>query len=206
MSEPARPLNLPDRENTRAWPVEGEWTYEDYRQLPDDGRRYEVIRGRLHVSPAPSYEHQLSVNELSWQLNRFVREHDLGQVLSSPFDVLLPGGLTSPVQPDLMFFCKGNQPRHGDASFRGIPDLLVEVLSPSTRRLDTRVKLAVYRDAGVPEVWHADPGPRTLTVYVLSEEGTSYVELSHGGPGESVVSRVLPGLRIEVSGVFPGSR
>jgi Uma2 family endonuclease len=83
-----------------------------------------------------------------------------------------------------------------------VPDLIAEVLSPSTRRLDTETKLPAYRDAGVPEVWLADPLARKITVHVLSEDGTRYVELCRGGMGEAVFSRVLPDLRIEVDEIF----
>jgi Uma2 family endonuclease len=203
MAEPVRPLNLPDRDGARSWPVQGEWTYEDYCQLPDDGQRYEVIRGHLYVSAAPTFLHQRTVNRLSLELNRFVLAHDVGEVLASPLDIVLPRGLATPVQPDLAFFRTGNQAPADATRFQGVPDLLVEVLSPSTRRLDTQIKLPACRDAGVPEVWHADPQARTLVVYGLSEDGNTYLELARGGEGDVVASRLLPGLRIEVSRIFP---
>ena len=97
----------------------------------------------------------------------------------------------------------GNQPRPGDGSFEGVPDLVVEVLSPGTRRLDRTVKLAAYRDAGVPEVWLCDPMPRRIQVLALSGEGKEYVQHGVFGPGESVTSTVLPGLKLEVERIFP---
>jgi Uma2 family endonuclease len=203
MSEPARPLTLPEREGARSWPAQGRWTYDDYRQLPSDGQRYEVIRGHLYVSPAPSTDHQRCVVRLFRKLDRFASEHGLGEVFSAPYDILLPRGISAPIQPDLMFFRTGNEPRSGTPNFQGVPDLVVEVLSPGTRHLDIRIKLPAYRDAGVPEVWFADPQARTLTVYGLGQDGKSYVELSRGGPGDAVTSRVLPGLRIEISEIFP---
>jgi Uma2 family endonuclease len=202
MAEPARPLNLPEHENKRRWPAQGKWTYEDYRRLPQDGRRYEILRGHLYVSPAPSTDHQRTVNGLSWQLSLFVRGRALGEVFTAPYDILLPRGIATPVQPDLIFFRKGNLPRSGTPNFQGVPDLVIEVLSPGTRQLDLR-KLAAFQEAGVPEVWHADPQEQTIVVYGLSEDGTSYLVLSRGGIGESVTSRLLPGLRVEVSEIFP---
>jgi len=202
MTEPARLLTLPEREAAGSWPVQGRWTYEDYRQIPSDGRRYEVVRGFLYVSPAPSTDHQRAVARLFRKLDRFVSEHRLGEVLSAPYDILLPHGIASPLQPDLIFFRTGNEPRAGTPNFEGVPDLVVEVLSPGTRHLDTRIKLAAYRDAGVPEVWFADPQTRTLVVRGLSP-AKSYVELARGTPGESVTSQILPGLQIEVSEIFP---
>jgi Uma2 family endonuclease len=203
MSEPARPLTLPQREGARSWPAQGRWTYDDYCLLPDDGQRYEVIRGFLYVSPAPSTDHQRCVVRLFRRLDRFAGDHGLGEVFSAPYDILLPRGIATPIQPDLMFFRTGNEPRPGTPNFQGVPDLVLEVLSPSTCHLDTRVKLAAYRDAGVPEVWLADPQARTITVHGRGQNAKSYVELSRGGPGDSVTSHLLPGLRIEISEIFP---
>jgi Uma2 family endonuclease len=144
------------------------------------------------------------VARLFRKLDRFVSEHGLGEVLAAPYDILLPHGIATPVQPDLIFFRAGNEPRAGTPNFQGVPDLMVEVLSPGTRHLDTRIKLVAYQDAGVPEVWFADPQTRTLVVRGLSQGGgNSYVELSRGRPGESVTSGILKGLRVEVSEIFP---
>ena len=202
MTEPARPLTLPDREGARRWPAQGKWTLEDYRQLPEDGQRYEVIRGHLYVSPAPTILHQRILHRLDRALDHFVVAHGLGEVLAAPLDVLLPRGIATPVEPDLIFFRTGNKPRAGASNFSGVPDLVIEVLSPGTRRLDTQVKLPAYLDAGIPEVWHADSQDRTLVVYGLSEDRKSYVVVSRGGEGETVVSRVLAGFRVEVSEIF----
>ena len=201
MAEPARPLPLPDREDARSWPKQGQWTYADYCLLPDDGQRYEVIRGHLYVSPAPSIVHQLTVKRVVRKVDSFVADHHLGEVLTAPLDILLPRGLGTPVQPDVIFFRRGNVPRVDALNFEGVPDLVIEVLSPSTRRLD-KIKLAAYRDAGVPEVWHPDPKARTVVIYGLSADRKSYEEVSRGGEGESVISRVLPGLRIEIDELF----
>ncbi len=203
MSIPARRLIFPEREDAGSWPAPGQWTYDDYCRLPDDGRRYEVIRGVLYVSPAPSVPHQRALAALFLSLHRFVVAAGLGEVLFAPVDVLLPREIAAPVQPDLMFFRTGNQPGAEALNFKGVPDLVVEILSPSTRRLDRSIKLAAYRDAGIPEFWLADPRSRALSIFGFGEDGTSYVELSRGGMGETIESRVLPGLRIEVAGIFP---
>jgi Uma2 family endonuclease len=203
MTEPAYPLAFPEKDDGPSWPGQGNWTYESYRRLPDDGRRYEVIRGYLYVTPAPVYDHQFAVWQLSRLLGNFVVENDLGVLLLAPFDIRLPGGIASPIQPDLAFVRTANQPRPGDGSFAGVPDLVVEVLSPGTRRFDRTVKLAAYRDAGVPEVWFADPMPRRFQVLALSPDDKEYVERGVFGPGEAIASPVLPGLRLEVDRIFP---
>lgn len=198
MTEPAYRLDLPE---TEIWPRQGDWTYEDYLRLPDDGNRYEVIRGVLYVTPAPNFKHQFSVVKLVSALDGFVSERDLGVVLAAPFDVLLPVGLASPVEPDVLFFRTGNTPQEDDKNFQGVPDLIVEVLSPRTRSRDRKIKLQAYQDAGVPEYWMADPDARRVVVHVL--ENGRYVELCRGGMGDRVRSSVLPGFEMEVAGLFP---
>jgi Uma2 family endonuclease len=199
MTEPAYRLDLPETEN---WPRQGDWTYKDYLRLPDDGNRYEVIRGSLYVTPAPNFKHQFVVAKLCRSFDDFVSEGELGVVLTAPFDILLPAGIASPVEPDLVFFRVGNAPQWEDKNFQGVPDLVVEVLSPSTRGRDRRTKLKAYQDAGVPEYWMVDPDSRTVIVYVL-KTGHGYVEACRGGIGERVRSAVLPGFEIAVAALFP---
>jgi Uma2 family endonuclease len=199
MSEPA--YKLPRNDDGQDWPAPGEWTYGDYVRLPDDGNRYEVIRGVLYVTPSPVTEHQFSSFEFSFHLSSFVRKGELGLVLAAPFDVRLPAGIANPVQPDVVFFRKGNEPRRGTGFFEGVPDLVAEVLSPGTRRRDRTLKLEAYQEAGVPEYWLLDPGSQTVWVYVLGKNG-KYAELARGGVGESVGSSVLPGFRVNVGTLF----
>ncbi|MEO6194789.1 MAG: Uma2 family endonuclease [Thermoanaerobaculia bacterium] len=203
MGEPAHPLTFPWNDEDRPWPDQGRWTYDDYARLPDDGNRYEVIRGNLYVTPAPNFDHQYVIAQLTRLLGNFGVETGLGFVLGAPFDILLPEGIASPVQPDLAFFLRGNQPRSGDKNFRGVPDLVVEVESPSTRKRDRTIKLEAYRDAGAPEYWRAEPRSRVVRVLALSEDRTRYVELGCYGAGEMIRSALLPGLAIPLDTLFP---
>jgi len=141
MAEPARSPALPAALDGHAWPAPGDWTYEDSLRLPEDGNRYEVIRGRLYVTPPPIYDHQYAIWQLDQTLGRFVHENKLGVVLIAAFDIRLPVGLTDPVEPDVIFFRAGNEPRAGATFFQGTPDLVIEVLSPRTRRRDKTIKL-----------------------------------------------------------------
>ena len=163
MAEPAFRSRLPSRGEGRQWPAQGEWTYDDYARLPDDGNRYEVIRGVLYVTPAPNYRHQFVIMNLAASFHEFLAERELGVVLPAPFDILLPREIASPVEPDLVVFRSGNIPDWGAKNFAGVPDLVVEVLSPSTRGRDRRIKLRAYEEAGVPggwEYWLVDPDLR----------------------------------------------
>lgn len=83
-------------------PPQGQWTYEDYRRLPDDGWRYEVIKGELYTIPAPRTKHQIASANLTFAMTDFVRARHAGWVLYAPVDVRL-GELANPVQPDILF-------------------------------------------------------------------------------------------------------
>lgn len=202
MSEPAYPLTPPES-GGKAWPVQGTWTYEDYLRLPDDGRRYEVIRGFLYVTPAPIFDHQYTVSQLNRLLGNFVTERRLGVVLVAPFDIRLPGGIGNPIQPDVVFIRRERQPRPGDRRFDGTPDLVVEVLSPGNWRFDRQTKVEAYRDARVPELWLVDPLARTVEVFGLRPDRPEYALQARRTEEERVGSAVLSGLDLEVAGLFP---
>jgi len=202
MAEPA--YSLPPSVDEACWPIQGQWTWEDYLRLPDDGQRYEIVEGVLYVTAAPTFDHQFSAFELAAELRGFVKARRLGLVLVAPFDVRLPG-VADPVQPDVLFFRSGNEPRKGDKHFQGVPDLVVEVLSPGTGRLDRRVKFEAYEKAGVAEYWLVDPGPRTIVVFELGAERRKYGEVGRFGPDESVRSVLLEGFETDVEALFPPS-
>jgi len=195
---PRRLPRLPSR--GQDWPTQGEWTYEDYKKLPDDGRRYEIIEGVLYVTAAPNFDHQYTVTRLLVHLDDLVTRRDLGIVLVAPFEVHLPD-VARPVQPDVLFVDAGRAPRPGAADFTGAPDLIVEVLSPSTVRTDRLVKFGAYERAGVREYWLVDPRTRSVEVYALSEDGT-YDMAGQYTPGETVTSTVLSDLALPVDDLF----
>ncbi len=142
------PSALPPTEGEQPWPAQGEWTYADYLHLPDDGRRYEIIEGVLYMANAPSYNHQFTVAALVRYLGNFVLEQNLGIVIGAPFEVHLPG-IAKPMQPDVLFIAAERQPHAGTQIFEGAPDLIVEVLSPSSLRLDQYNKFGAYERAGI---------------------------------------------------------
>jgi len=185
---------------TGEFPPQGNWTYEDYRRLPDDGRRYEVIRGVLYVSPAPSWKHQAGLRNLSFLVGRFLEEHPIGTYAFAPLDVTLPGGVATPVQPDLIFLV--NERRHliQEDGVNGAPDLIAEILSPSNRHVDRGTKLEAYAEAGVREYWLADPIERVIEVWVLRK--VAYQLLGAFRSGEHVRSEVLPGFEPPVDRIL----
>ena len=144
------------------------WTYAEFARLPSEGStRYEVIDDELYVTPAPGARHQRIVTDLVTFLNTFVRAHDLGELFVSPFDVLFAEG--DYMEPDLVFVRRDRVELLSDRGVEGAPDLLVEVLSPSTARRDRGIKLERYRHFGVAEYWIVDPESRTFEVWRLAE-------------------------------------
>jgi Uma2 family endonuclease len=180
-------------------PRQGEWTYQDYLGLPDDGRRYEIIEGVLYVTNAPDIDHQFTVSEIVYQLKRFVDEHQLGYVLTAPFEVHL-SEKSRPVLPDVLLIKKERWPGRGAKFFKGAPDLIVEVLSRSTSRTDQVVKFNAYEQAGVAEYWIANPRAQSVQVFTLS--GVEYALMKDFVGDEVVESAVLPGLQIVTRSLF----
>jgi Uma2 family endonuclease len=191
-----KPTTSPDR---RVWPEQGQWTYDDWLELPDDGTRYEVIDGVLHMTPAPSIRHQLVAGSLFRTISSHVVAGKLGVVLVAPVDVRLPGQ-PIPFKPDIVFVSAERHAIVGEQLIDGAPDLVVEVLSPSNWPYDRNEKFRLYRDAGVPEYWIADYRAETIEVYAL-EQG-EYVLLSRAVRGDHVASCVLPSLAVDVDEVF----
>jgi Uma2 family endonuclease len=180
-------------------PAQGEWTYEDYRALPDDGNRYEIIEGVLYVVNAPSSDHQTIVTETSAELRNFVKRNHLGRVLIAPFEVHL-SSRSRPVQPDVLFVRAERWPSERVAFFEGAPDLVVEVISPSSVRMDRVVKFTAYEAAGVPEYWIVNPHTRTVEVFTLSHG--EYALLGEYTNDEVVQSVILAGIDLVASTLF----
>jgi Uma2 family endonuclease len=116
-------------------------TYEDYVKIPEDGRRHEIIDGRHIVSPAPRPRHQAILRNLMRVLDE-LQVSGRAEVLCSPIDVQLTE--TDIVQPDVIAIARKNSHLIGEVKIEGSPDLVVEILSPSTGRLDRGAKRALY--------------------------------------------------------------
>jgi Uma2 family endonuclease len=183
----------------QTWPPQGQWTYEDYLRLPDDGRRYEIIEGVLFVTNAPGFDHQYIVSQLNRKLGNFVEEQQLGIVLTAPFEVHL-SETTRPVQPDVLFIKSDKQPPASAKYFAGVPDLIVEVLSPSSIRTDRHIKFDAYEQAGVAEYWLANPKTRSVEVHTLSRG--EYALLGEFTADEVITSEILAGIAIVTSSLF----
>ena len=183
----------------QTWPAQGQWTYEDFLRLPDDGVRYEIIDGVLYMTNAPDPEHQYAVLQIAFALETVVRAGHLGVVYTAPIEVRLPG-IAQPVQPDVLFIAQARREMIKSKFIEGAPDFIVEVTSPSTARADRKVKLDAYERAGVREYWIVNPRTRFIEVYSLARG--EYALRGEYGPGERVTSELLPGLELLTDAVF----
>ena len=175
-------------------------TYEDYVLLPEDGQRHEILDGEHCVTPAPTPGHQGNSANLYLKLGPFVREHRLGVVLYAPVDVLLSEHDIA--QPDLLFISNERAGILKKANVVGAPDLVIEILSSSTRRRDETLKRDRYERFGVLEYWLVDPLSRTVRVFRRS--GTEFLAAQHlsAAAGDVLTTSLLPGLEIPVSEIF----
>ncbi len=171
-----------------------EWTYSEYARLPDDGNRYEVIDGEVCVTPAPGIPHQRVAANLFVQLKEYVEEHGLGEMLWD-VDVLFVDGQF--LRPDMVFV--GPDAELSDRGVESAPSLVVEVLSPHSRRIDRVRKPPRYRDFGVPEYWVVDPDARRIERYALSRDAGPelHEDVLRWAPAPEV-----PALELKVSGIF----
>lgn len=184
-------------EIAQLWPLRGEWTEEDYFALPDTNRLIELSQGELIMPPHPTYTHQRVVGKLYRRFDSFVETHDLGIILMAPLPVRL--WLDMIREPDILFISHAHADRIGEQSV-GPPDLVVEVISPSTRRTDRVDKFKEYARAGISEYWIVDPEARTFEVFVLQDG--AYTLLVKAGPGEKARAQLLDDFAVAVDEVF----
>ena len=180
------------------------YTYVDYLQW-DDGERWELIDVvPYNMSPGPNRRHQEISGELHRQLATYLLDKPCN-VYASPFDVRLPesdeaeNDISTVLQPDISVIC---DPRKlDDAGCIGAPDLIIEILSPSTARKDHKEKFNRYERAGVTEYWLVDPSANTVTVFKLGTDNR-YGRPDVYSDDETIVVGILPELTIELTLVF----
>jgi Uma2 family endonuclease len=162
--------------------------------------RHELIDGVHFVTPAPNTRHQAIVLTLGATLRAFVRSRGLGRVLVAPYDVVF--STHDVVEPDLIFVSAARGELLTEAHATGAPDLVVEVLSPSTRWRDEQAKRDLYEARGVAEYWLVDP--EAETVKVLRREGGRFgrPRLVSLRDGDVLDSAAVSGLELPLATVF----
>ncbi len=175
------------------------WTYDDYAQLPDYGsHRMELVEGELVLSPAPNIQHQRISGNFLFALRRYVDKHHLGELFDAPVDVVL--SKTDTVQPDIIFIARENRDIITTANIQGAPDLAIEIISPSSDRLDRIRKSSLYARFGIAHYWIVDPILELVEEYALS--GNEYRLLREWARAETMTPRALHGLEISLDEIF----
>ena len=152
-------------------PQEKIYTTEDIYALPD-GQRAELIDGRIYDMAPPSFRHQKILMELSAAIHRHIKSHGGScEVLPAPFAVFLNKDDLNYVEPDISVVC--DKSKLDDKGCNGVPDWVIEIVSPSTSHIDYGIKLFKYRSAGVREYWVVNPCKRTVIVYDLEKDEQS---------------------------------
>ncbi|MFN8594527.1 MAG: Uma2 family endonuclease [Thermomicrobiales bacterium] len=172
--------------------------YADLQRLREGRReRLEVIDGELFVNPAPSPLHQFVSKRLCHIFMQAVDDAGIGEYLAAPVDVVLTN--RDIVQPDLVVLLRSNLSRISNRAIEGPPDLVVEIISPSSDFHDRVRKQRLYARHGVSELWLVDPVARQLTIYANPCEGRYHVERAFT---DTAVSTIIPGLTVDLMAVL----
>jgi Uma2 family endonuclease len=173
-------------------------TFTEMQQWPDDGRRYELYDGEVWEMPSPALRHQIAARHTTRLLEDYA-ERAGGLAVQSPFDIVFSE--YDVLQPDVVFFvAERTSLLDLDAPTRYRPDLVVEVISPSTARNDRFRKLRMFARYEVPEYWIIDPVQHTVEMLTLNAE--LYAVAGYGGCEDSLTSRLLPDLTFPLARLF----
>ena len=172
-------------------------TYEDLCDLPSDGNRWELIDGEAYMTPAPNRIHQKIVRRLARAFEDAIE--DLSEVYLAPLDVVFAEATA--LQPDLIFVDEENREILQD-QIRGVPDLVAEVLSPSTVKMDRGIKMETYARHGVPEYWIVDPGAQSIEIYRIDRVAGRYRHEGAHGAGSPATTPLLPALSVDPADLF----
>jgi len=176
------------------------FTYEDLLHFPDDGKRHEIINGEHYVTPSPHTKHQVIVGNLHMALGSYLKTRPIGAVFFAPCDVVFTN--FDVVEPDLLYISRARREVLTEKHVRGAPDLVVEVLSPGTRRTDEVTKRDLYERCGVLEYWVVDPKLDAIKIYRRVEDAFVRVEELSVEHGDVLTTPLLPGWSISLRDTF----
>ena len=176
------------------------FTYEDYLLFPDDGKRHELIDGEHFVTPVPVTKHQRISGNLFLSLGTYIQKRTCGQLFAAPTDVVLSN--LDVVQPDLVFLSPARASFVTEKTIQGSPDLVVEILSESSRKADEILKRKLYERHQIPEYWIIDPELETVKIYRLIEQSYSRIAELSIESRETLTSPLFPDWRLPLHVLF----
>lgn len=169
----------------------------DYDLLPE-GAPYQLIGGKLIMTPAPVPNHQKISRNLEFIILTWLKQNDFGEVYDSPIDVEL--NETTIVQPDLLIIKKERLDIIKEKRIVGAPDVVIEILSFENAYYDLRKKFKIYENAGIPEYWIVDPEIKSIEIY--GNESRKYKKIKEVEKEGFIESEVLNGLSVDLNEVF----
>jgi Uma2 family endonuclease len=176
-------------------------TYDDFLLFPDDGLRHELIDGEHYVTASPNLKHQRVSGNLHFLIRGWLEQHPVGVVFYAPFDVVFTR--FDVVEPDLLYMSHARAKEAlTAANVQGVPELVIEIGSPSTRKRDETIKKGLYERAGVSEYWVVDPDIDVIRIYRRNADGFARaIELS-AEAGDVLTTPLFDGLQLPVVKVF----
>jgi Uma2 family endonuclease len=192
---------MPNGDDMRPATSGAKLTYDDFLLFPDDGMRHELIDGEHYVTPSPNTRHQRISGRLHLLIGNWLETHPVGELFFAPFDVVF--SRFDVVEPDLLYLSKARAAGVLTSKHvAGVPELVIEIGSPGTRKRDQTLKRRLYERMGVAEYWVVDPDLDAIRVY--RQSGTAFdrpLELS-AEAGDLLTTPLLGGLEIPLARVF----
>ena len=174
-------------------------TYDDLVRIPEDGMRHEIVNGVHYVTPAPAVRHQLLSMRLATAISTYLEINPIGMILAAPVDTVFTRW--DVVEPDLVFVADDQRSIITEPNIQGAPALVVEILSPGTKKRDLGVKKDLFDRGGVREYWVIDPTANTVTIYRRGDRGLSNVQ-SLPDDANAITTPLLPGFSLSLEKLF----
>ena len=176
------------------------FTYEDFLNFPDEGKRHEIIDGEHYVTPSPNTKHQAVSSNLHGLLWTYLRDHPIGRIFAAPYDVILSD--VDVVEPDLLYVSRERFNVVTAQHVRGVPDLVVEILSPGTRKTDEVTKRKLYERFGVHEYWVVDTELETIKVYRQADGAFVRAAELSAEQNDRLATPLLPNFSVALAEIF----
>ncbi|HEV8393143.1 MAG TPA: Uma2 family endonuclease [Vicinamibacterales bacterium] len=180
-------------------------TYDDFLLFPDDGQRHELIDGEHYVTASPNMKHQRVSGNLHFLIRSWLEQHPVGQIFFAPFDVVFTR--YDVVEPDLLYM---SHTRAKDvltaANVQGVPELVIEIGSPSTRKRDETIKRRLYEREGVLEYWVVDPDIDVIRIYRRENGAFARARELSAEAGDVLTTPLFDGLELPLARVFEEPR
>ncbi len=173
-------------------------TVHDFRELPEGPPHYQLIQGEIVMSPALTRRHQAVAGNIFGFIWNFVQTQQIGRVYFAPSDVALTD--VNVYQPDIYYVSNANRGILSEQGTEGAPDLVVEIASPKTAKMDRGIKREIYARTGVQELWLVDPDLNRFQVYHLRKDAENPVATY--GADDAFESPLFPGLKLHMAQVF----